>query len=534
MKKILIFTIIILVFLISSVSGQDMFKKGKANYRKGLRPEKVILNNLPFPSLREEFSDILMNKEYGPEKSYTIYDELRLKAIVPNKPVQVMTKEADADMNFEAPILFSKFSELKRYNLRFEPGDPSIAVGRNHTLLLTNDGFYIYNKASNDLLYHNTLTNFFDTDFFIFDPIVKYDDISERWIFTVVAKNDDKSNVYLAVSTTDNPLDDWYYYLTSGLFDGNRKSVNWADRPYLGVTSVSGENEKGAVVISMNQYNFSSFRPSFQYSKIRIFDKRIIYSGGEISSYWDFWDFEPINYDVVFNVAVANHLTPTANGDVYLFNTISGGGSRVYLWKIENPLADTPSFKRINSINVSDYSIPPKSPVYGQTDSLNIFDCRVLSVVYMNDNLYAGYNSGYNWGKGNNCVFKILRINTESGRLIYEKGFGAEGSWYMYPAIMPLFREPVRGDTIAVGFICSSSEILPEARIVYFNGKNTWSQSTLIMTGNKSSETMFRLGDYNTLAADPYIKGNFWAAIGISSSDLWGVAIGHFGFFPRE
>lgn len=52
----------------------------------------------------------------------------------------------------------------------------------------------------------------------IFDPIIIYDVDYERWVFTVVARDDNyfQSFIYIAVSQSNDPTKDWFYYIIDG------------------------------------------------------------------------------------------------------------------------------------------------------------------------------------------------------------------------------------------------------------------------------------------------------------------------------
>ncbi len=522
--KILFLTILTLFYVISFNAYAQKYNRQKVTLSSAIAPITVNLKSLSVPSPIVE-RGIEENKEMGPFKSLEEFEMEQKRQVIPKQFFNIHFSDKEEISYLSNINIVSSFVENSRIKLTLEPGDPSIAVGKSHVVLLNNDGIYIYSKQNNQLVYKNSFRNFFNSAMPIFDPIIIYDVDYERWVFTVVARDDNyfQSFIYIAVSQSNDPTKDWFYYIIDGGQDGMIKSKYWADRPYLSISSDIKDKKKGAVVITSNQYDFYSWY--YQYCKIRLFKKEDLYSGNPLIEYWDFWRFQSNLTSDIFNLAPATHLTPTNNAEIYFFQTNANGGNRVYLWKLSNPLSNNPELKEISSISVTNYYIPPMSPVKDQNKFINIFDCRVLNIMYADNILYAAYNTKYDWGEGNNCIFRVLKISTQNGNLISESGFGAKGYWYMFPCVIPIKNGDRFSDTLLVGFARSSNTIYPEARVVLYDGISKWGKSYLVSEGVKPKEPMGRLGDYNSITIDPYNFSNYWFASCIAGTNLWATGI---------
>jgi hypothetical protein len=128
------------------------------------------------------------------------------------------------------------------------PADSSGAVGRNHIVQMTNQGFAIYDKANGQVVQKTSLDSFWQgTGLPVanatnnFDPRVLYDPTSERW-FTIAADRTDQSGnvqnfplgnrVVFAVSNSADPTQGWHGFALPASDFSNRR---FADAPTIGI-----------------------------------------------------------------------------------------------------------------------------------------------------------------------------------------------------------------------------------------------------------------------------------------------------------
>jgi PKD repeat protein len=115
----------------------------------------------------------------------------------------------------------------------FRPFDPSGAAGPTHYVQMINSTtFRVYNKSTGATMLTATLGNLWSpataNDG---DPIVMYDKAADRWF---LAQFGSANNMYIAISTTNNPTGSYYTYtFTSPDFPDYLKFSTWQDGYYM-------------------------------------------------------------------------------------------------------------------------------------------------------------------------------------------------------------------------------------------------------------------------------------------------------------
>lgn len=117
----------------------------------------------------------------------------------------------------------------------FRPYDPSGAVGPNHYIQMINATvFKVYDKNTGSVLLTGTLGNLWSpATGNNGDPIVMYDKAADRWFLAQFGTTSDRK-IYIAVSTTNNPLGSYYTYTyVSPQFPDYLKFSVWQDGYYM-------------------------------------------------------------------------------------------------------------------------------------------------------------------------------------------------------------------------------------------------------------------------------------------------------------
>jgi hypothetical protein len=117
----------------------------------------------------------------------------------------------------------------------FRPYDPSGAVGPNHYIQMINATvFKVYDKNTSTVLLTGTLGNLWSpATGNNGDPIVMYDKAADRWFLAQFGTSTDRK-IYIAVSTTNNPLGSYYTYTyVSPQFPDYLKFSVWQDGYYM-------------------------------------------------------------------------------------------------------------------------------------------------------------------------------------------------------------------------------------------------------------------------------------------------------------
>ena len=169
----------------------------------------------------------------------------------------------------------------------FTPADPILAAGPEQIVAMVNTNIGIYDKASGDELFHQSLN--FDSGFFgsvgataiIFDPWVIYDEDTERFFLVAIdVVGSDVGNLYLAVSTSSTPSSgtDWHKYKLDFTHHpeelGLGLEAHFPDYEKLGVND-------DAIFVSGNYYPIT--KGTGKYVGITAIDKAPLLSGGPVN-----------------------------------------------------------------------------------------------------------------------------------------------------------------------------------------------------------------------------------------------------------
>jgi hypothetical protein len=432
-----------------------------------------------------------------------------------------------------------------------ETADADIAAGPLYIVVATNEQCMIYDRNYNlNLVTSFQLPVFFGrTGASIFDPKVAYDPWRDRYIILALEANSSTllSYHWVAISQTNNPAGSWWVYGFPAHMNGGTTTSFWGDFPGLGFSAKTGSTDSGAVVITTNQYNYSS-PAAFQYNKVRCLNIKQIYNGLS-ANYWDFWNWTDANSDKSFTVKPSQNWFSTANGNIYLANTKPGGGNVVTVWQLANPhwVTTGPTASLKATITTSTYAPPTtacKTPSAGTT--LDPANCRTQDVIYqvgknssgiLKEFIYTALTTKYVWSAADtNTNIYNMRINLTDNVLENAINFGSAGTWFMFPKVAPRFRPPsYTGDTVGISFcIGSSTKYLSSEVIGYDPGSGLsgyWETGS--GTANYESGSYVRNGDYNGICIDPKYTGSVWTVGMVTKSGGWGTGIGLVDWNPN-
>jgi PKD repeat protein len=145
-----------------------------------------------------------------------------------NDPATVQTEMGN--VQGKAPIQ----NWLGQNATAFRPMDPSGAAGPNHYVQMINSTtFRVYNKATGATMLTASLGSLWaPATANDGDPIVMYDKAADRWFLAQFGSAG--NNMYIAISTTNNPTGTYYTYtFSSPDFPDYLKFSTWADGYYM-------------------------------------------------------------------------------------------------------------------------------------------------------------------------------------------------------------------------------------------------------------------------------------------------------------
>ncbi|MCC6402584.1 MAG: hypothetical protein IT207_01090 [Fimbriimonadaceae bacterium] len=278
--------------------------------------------------------------------------------IVPLDPNNQAKVHLDLESPQTAPLV-GEFEGIPQTTLT--PPDPCMAVGPDHYILTVNDRWAIYDKCGNQL-FNSRIGDFVsDPSGFYFDPKVFYDPWRFRWGMLWHRGTGNPSNLVTFGTTSSDPMGQWVWKYWSG--DGIFGAGTFSDYYDWGYSAQ-------ALYASGNQFGGAGFRTGMW-----IFNPAEIYAAGGATA-------------AVYNIATnddgtgadtirSTHMLYSFGGgwDMVCFNSRSGGGNRMYIQKVQDPLnVGAGRLRTASHINVASYSVPPDATHNG--GSLDTIDCR--------------------------------------------------------------------------------------------------------------------------------------------------------------
>lgn len=496
-------------------------------------PKSVNLSDIP----QTNQINILSNRQEAPQGIPPLNEEIEQ---MKNKtlPVYDPSDRTFFKMDISSSMVSTNYTwstKLGPTQAGLSPADVDIGSGAFHkTIIVTNSQYHIYDSLDNQIA-TNSFANFFNalgTEALMFDPKVIYDVHKERWIMVCMGTSTDKTRswYYIAASQTSDPMGAWWLYKSDARMDGGTQTTNWADLPRVGYYGGSGNT---LLIIGTNQYSIST--SAFQYSKLRLFNAYLLYTGLPLGGNVDFINLVDVGGQQTFTPSPARDMSGGSNV-IHILNTKLNGGSVINLRTISNPYI-SPVMSAPTEIPVTPYSIPPRAPSLGSGNNDTIFTgtCNTQDVYLMrglgaNFYLYTAFTTAVNWGSGNNGAIQYECINT-FGFVQRQVVIGAPNTWFMYPSAAPEYIRGAWQGHAGIGFSITSATMYPSYCVIGDDGSALTTYSTIAGTGYLGSGSK-RFGDYSGITPDASRNGEFHAAGMLARSGFWGTGKFGFGFSP--
>ncbi|MBI4546891.1 MAG: choice-of-anchor D domain-containing protein [Ignavibacteriae bacterium] len=420
------------------------------------------------------------------------------------------------------PVVLKKFEGIPDLGVTIPP-DPINAAGLDHVMACVNSRFRIWDKDG-------TILKTIDADDWFattianpgpFDPKIKYDHFSDRWIMVWLDFGSGNTAYFLiSVSDDADPLGTWYNWAIPSHALGDSVVSNWAD--YEGV----GFDDQ-ALYITSNQFGFSP--TTFQYVRVRIVPKSELYANtGGALTWTDFWDLrDPDDASTrVFGTRPSVHYG--SPGKAFLVNHAPySTGTFISLWSIMDPLG-SPSITGVNVPVVTYLPAPNANQLGGSLVEAGGANIR-NEPVFRDSSLWVVHSVAMATNNTYSNV-RYVRINPFTATALEDVAFGQEGQWYSYPAISVDHEKNV--------VLTYSRSSTTEYIGAYLSGRRDTdpaglSPSVLLKAGEANYFKDFgsgrnRWGDYNGIALDPSDSSSFWAFTEYAESpaNTWGTYVG--------
>lgn len=509
MYKSIIPIFIILFFLIGSIHSQQIDgTKGKA-----VKQAKVEVRLLPQESDKDQQFKV-------PNPGWNIPKWTYDKSNILYKQPLTEAGQQKTDTREVSPIPDTTFTGLMDDGTSIPP-DVNGAAGPDHLMQTLNTDVRISDKTGIDL-FTTSLSLFWSPmpgSNATFDPKIVYDPYNERWItMTPSGGNAATTRLYVGVSTTSNPLDDWFMYW----IDPDTTNQLWFDYPNLGFNknwiSIGGIMRNSAfeavdfVVFAINMEDMLNGEEEVDYSR--------------------------------FTTQLGSAIVPSFTYDpdqeeLYLISTGDGndeGFGYVNLFKISGE-TDNPVFELKGSIGIPEpwenWSYENHGdflPQMGSSEKLNSVDARMHTMINRNNKLWAVHHIYLPADDPQRTSIQWWNLDTngvilERGRIddpINEFSFA-------YPSIAVNANE----DVLIGHGVFSESQYAGAAYSFksYLDDPNTTRTYYQYKEGLAPYYKTFgsgrnRWGDYSAVCVDPEHDVDFWAVHEYaelpSGSDQWG------------
>ncbi|MEJ2720152.1 MAG: T9SS type A sorting domain-containing protein [bacterium] len=387
------------------------------------------------------------------------------------------------------------------------PASPDIAAGPEHILAATTDVFAVYDKCG-QWIDGGIFSDYFgiSSAYTVYDPRVVYDDWHGRWLMAYIANDftNDLSKIVVAVSETADLRDGWACWYVVGF----PTAGSFADNMYMAV-------DPEAIYFTFNEYNFVSY--AFEGAKIVAFDKLDVYAC-QGASYRSFTGLtNPGDATDAFAVRPAQmHSYP---GEMYFFNTKSGGGTIATVWWIEDPLG-TPTVGS-QSVTMGTYALPP---VMRQPNGsyVNGGDCRVADLVYDGGYLYTTFSIYFNQAGNDLSAAKVSKIGVSPVAYSTGTAFVVYNCYVSYPSL-DVDEYGRVGLTYTYCSNLITSYLSTYYRVTDFEsdvdgGLLAMGSANFTLGGSGTISNPYRWGNYTGCAIDPVDNRTFWI-IGARADD---------------
>ncbi|MFQ5461117.1 MAG: hypothetical protein ACE5E5_00655 [Phycisphaerae bacterium] len=379
------------------------------------------------------------------------------------------------------------------------PPDTCGAVGPNHFVEVINRVFAIFDKATGGQLLSINLGTFLPGS--NGDPRVLYDQHSGRWI-VLVTDFSSGAHIYLAVSTTDNPMESWFKtnFFTASGSDAGR----WPDYPTLGV-------DAWGIYTSAFMVGGSGVMTIFAIDKAPLIAASP--SLGTVTAFRNLpWEgaIQPV---ITFGNPAGEYCVSTPSSTAIRLRRV-------------NPPITNPTLTELGFFGVPSYSSPPDAPALGSTTLISTIDRRLMMSVYRDGSIWTAHTITQS-GK---AACRWYQLDVDSVSVIQSGTVAGATRYYYYPSIMVN-----KFGQVAMAFSGSKAN---EYIGAYYTGRNVLDPPGVMATptlykmglapqNNIDSVGRNRWGDYSYTSLDPVDETTIWTLQEFAhQTDIWGTYVG--------
>ncbi len=315
------------------------------------------------------------------------------------------------------------------------PTDNHLALSNDGKLIsVTNSTIFIYDTQADTLLDFISLEAFFDTlqlPANKYDPRVVYDMKQDRFIIVCLSgTTDSTSNIVLAFSSTNNPMNEWNLYSLTG---NPLNDTAWSDYPIVAIT----DEELFITVNSLHNDTLNtidSWKYLFRQSLIWQTTKQDGYNGSALQTRY----YNDIKHDgkPIRNLCPVQGGSATVGPDIYLLSNRNFDlqNDTFFILRVTGLIDDPGTYLQIN-VRVSDvpYGLAPD----GKQRSNRILltnDSRILAG-YFEDNQIHFVQNSVNPDSARAAVYHGIISSVSTTKDVTGNVIGVDSLDFAYPNI---------------------------------------------------------------------------------------------------
>jgi hypothetical protein len=373
-----------------------------------------------------------------------------------------------------------------------QPLDNSIACSDNNNLVcLSNKSISFWKE--NSLRYSSSLAHFIDYEISSpCDPKVYYDPTARRFILFLQTGTDPhkRSELILAFSLTDDPLDGWNFYKVSGN-PLNRKD-HWFDYPKIGIS-------EDGLFISGNIYSGPAVKGRFIQSVVYQFDKKLGFNGENLL-YRVWYDISESPFTIVPVNSAAKSLTCKG---IFMICVAQNASNFLQLYNISSDIYDENSRMDYYRINTEPYRF--FAYAYQFKIRIDNGDLRMQDAIYYDNKIFSVFTSGNirNFSRVNFNILDISTLTTKSELIGDELNTS-----YAFPSLNLITTENDK-PLIILQYNGTSNNSYPDIRCKACDDDFNCSEEVIIKSGESLITNSGRWGDYSCIARN-YDKNQIW------------------------
>ena len=442
-----------------NVQSQEMPKPGGDGYRSFLLDQKIKANNL-YP---------------------------RGKRASKSKSGSNSTPELILENGFEGNL----------YNNRI-PNDNTMCISNDGIIVAGINSMFIFYDTKNDSLIRRGTLNTFAASFISllsvnkYDPKFIYDPIEDKFIVTfLIGTSPSTSHIFVAFSTTNDPMDDWNAYILKG---DALNTNHWTDYPAISIT------EDELFITGNLLLSGVSWQLGFNQSLIWQIDKQSGYNGLDSLNYavWSDIKDDSIMIRNIHPVRGARELQ--SNEQYFLSNkNFSIESDTLYLMKVSNTLESDSAEFTMERISLSNHYFLSPNGRQSIPKELSTNDSRVLGATIDEEWIQYVHHS-MDTSYGTSGIYHGIIENYDNEPNVTGRILSDSIKDYGYPNIASTGINTNEKEGV-IGFNYTSPVDTNGTACFYMNNEEIYSNFTHLKRGeapiNKSnSATIDRWGDY--------------------------------------